>query len=359
LAAAAACGTIANMEADMTVTNQGSEYSAGTVDHGARDTELFASGKKSGHGTIAWLPAPSYDIPDPPPWQQPGQAAAGRPPVIALLDSGVQQHDWLPDPASSTPFLLDAAQEYGWQAPELDDDDPPATGLPGPDYGSHSGHATFIAGLLRLAAPGAQVLSMRVMNNAGKVRESDVAGALNWLADHPKAAGGIDIDIVLMAFGRQADPADKDLDNLRAPIGRLSQRGVRIVASAGNDGAELPVYPAAFAVEPPPADGPKLSVLSVGALATPTERAPYSNSGPWVLEWGNGTNVISIMPLTTKDTGKDEPVTPSDFDPFAAPATGNGYAWWSGTSFAAATAAGLLAAQLPGGQALPEPTAGP
>ena len=162
-----------------------------------------------------------------------------------------------------------------------------------------------------------------------------------------------------MAFGRQADPADKDLDNLRAPIGRLSQRGVRIVASAGNDGAELPVYPAAFAVEPPLADGPKLSVLSVGALATPTERAPYSNSGPWVLEWGNGTNVISIMPLTTKDTGKDEPVTPSDFDPFAAPATGNGYAWWSGTSFAAATAAGLLAAQLPGGQALPEPTAGP
>jgi serine protease len=350
LAAAAACGTIANMEADMTVTHRGPEYRAGTVEGGARDTVLFASGKKSGHGTIAWLPAPSYDMQAPPPWQQPGQPTTGRPPVIALLDSGVQQHDWLPDQASSPPFWLDAAQEYGWRAPELADD-PPAAGLPGENYGSHSGHATFIAGLIRVAAPGAQVLSLRVMNSAGKVRESDVAGALTWLADHAEAGGYV--DIVLMAFGRQADPADHDLDKLRAPLKRLTRHGARIVASAGNDGAELPVYPAAFAAEP------ALSVLSVGALATPTERAPYSNSGPWVTEWQHGTSVISIMPLTTKDTGKDEPATPSDFDPFAAPATGNGYAWWSGTSFSAATAAGLLAAQLPGGQALPEPAAGP
>ena len=41
--------------------------------------------------------------------------------------------------------------------------------------------------------------------------------------------------------------------------------------------------------------------MSVGALATPTERAPYSNSGPWVREGGDGTNMISISPLTTKE----------------------------------------------------------
>lgn len=343
LAAAAADDAIANVEAVMTVTHRGPEYRAGTVEAGARDTELFASGKKSGHGTIAWLPAPSYDMQAPPPWRR----QPARRPVIALLDSGVQQHDWLPDPASSPPFCVDAAQEYGWPAPELHDD-PPAGSLPGENYGSHSGHATFIAGLVRLAAPDAQVLSMRVMNSAGKVSEADVAAALTWLADHAE----VTVDVVLMAFGRQADPADADLGNLRTPIQKLSDRGVRIVASAGNDGSELPVYPAAFAAEP------ALSVLSVGALATPTERAPYSNAGPWVLQWGNGTNVISVMPLTTRDTG-DEQVADSGFDPLAAPATGNGYAWWSGTSFAAATAAGVLAAQLPAGQALPEPATGP
>jgi subtilisin family serine protease len=334
----------------MTVT-----YQAGTVEHNARDTDLFsASGKKSGHGTIAWLPAPPYDMQDSPLWPPTDRPPTGRPPVIALLDSGVQQHDWLPDAASSPPFWLDAAEKkYDWPAPVLDGDDPPATDLRGDNYGSHWGHATFIAGLIRLAAPDAQVLSMRVMNSAGKVREFDVAEALNWLADR----ADVTVDVVLMAFGRQADPGDPDLEHLRAPIRRLSHRGVRIVASAGNDGSDRPVYPAAFAAEPKPADGPKLSVLSVGALATPTERSPYSNYGPWVRKWGKGTNVISIMPLTTKDTGQ-EPRS-GGVDPFATPATGNGYAWWSGTSFAAATAAGVLATKAAAGQALPEPAAGP
>ncbi len=47
----------------MTTNDPDLQFIAGTVEHGARDTELFdASGKKSGHGTIAWLPAPSYDM---------------------------------------------------------------------------------------------------------------------------------------------------------------------------------------------------------------------------------------------------------------------------------------------------------
>ena len=96
-----------------------------------------------------------------------------------------------------------------------------------------------------------------------------------------------------MAFGRQADPGDKDLDDLRAAVLRLSR--VPIVASAGNDGSDRTVYPAALAAE----DGSP--VVSVGALAAPTERAPYSNYGPWVREWRNGTNVISISSLTTAD----------------------------------------------------------
>ena len=98
-------------------------------------------------------------------------------------------------------------------------------------------------------------------------------------------------------------------------------------------------------------------MVSVGALATPTERAPYSNSGPWVTEWGNGTNIISIMPLTTTSAGQERQAPRSGSGP--APDPGDGYAWWNGTSFAAATAAGMLAAQVPTGQALPEPATGP
>jgi len=316
------------------------QYSAGTVEHNARKIDqLFAAdGKKSGHGTIAWLPAPAYAMVKGRPWAPPT-----KPQVIALLDTGVRAHPWLPGPDQHS-FVLQA-EEYGWQSPIPKDDS-----VQTDDYHSHWGHATFIAGLIRLAAPAAQVLSMRVMNSQGKVSEDHVAEALNWLADNLKLPGLGRVDIVLMAFGRQEDPGNKDLDKLRTPIGKLTSSGVRIVASAGNDAAELPVYPAAFAAEP------KLSrsVVSVGALDTPTERASYSNFGPWVTQWGTGTNVISIMPLTTIS---DE----SGFGPAAAgpkPAPGDGYAWWSGTSFAAAAVAGELATGLAVSQPLPEPAAG-
>jgi subtilisin family serine protease len=337
-----AAAAIANVEAVMTETDR--LYTAGTVEHSATRNELFsASGKKSGHGTIAWLPAPSYEMHDSPPWR----GLPGRP-VIALLDSGVQPHEWLPG-GGGQPFVLDA-KDFGWPGPALEN--PPATG----QFGSHWGHATFIAGLIRLTAPDALVLSMRVMNSYGKVSENDAAAALTWLAGKPEIRVGSDyvsVDIVLMAFGRQADPGDDDLEKLRTPIRTLSGLGVRIVASAGNDGAERPVYPAAFAAERELSHKSKRTVVSVGALATPTERAPYSNSGPWVTKWRKGTSILSIMPLTTKSNQDPRP----GFDPIAAPSPGDGFAWWSGTSFAAAVAAGHLAAGLPAYQALPEPAA--
>jgi subtilisin family serine protease len=312
-----------------------SQYRAGTVEDGARETPLFsASGKKSGHGTIAWLSAPDYEMPTPQPWQQ----QSDRRPVIALLDSGVRRHDWLPDPAGSPPFVVDAAQ-HGWSGPVLDDD---------PDD-SHWGHATFIAGLIRLAAPKAQVLSMKVMSSKGNVNESDVVNALNWLAapGHPDVTA----DIVLMAFGRHADPDDTGLDTVKAAISQLTR--VRIVVSAGNHGSERPCFPAAFAADA------SLSVVSVGALASATERAPYSNYGPWVREWRGGTNIISTMPVTTQDIGEQRVTARTSFGPYAVSSTANGYAWWSGTSFAAAIYAGQLAQRMSAAQALPEPGAAP
>lgn len=318
----------------MTTTSPDQEYRAGTVDNDVRDTPLFApEGKKTGHGAIAWLPAPDYEMQVPQSWP-PGP---GRSPVIALLDSGVAGHSWLPGADASPPFVRDAG-DNGWPGPDQDDEPPPAGDDDQLDYGSHLIHATFIAGLIRLGAPRAQVLSVRVMDKMGKANPSDVVKALNWLADN---ADEVHVDIVLMAFGRQADPGDKDLDELRKAVLRLSR--VPIVASAGNDGSDRTVYPAALAAE----DGSP--VVSVGALAAPTERVPYSNYGPWVREWRDGTNVISISSLTTADLDSElgtERIGPGSHTPAT---TGNGYAWWSGTSFSAARYAAELARQMSAG----------
>jgi hypothetical protein len=317
------------------MTSTDRQYSAGTVNDGARDKTLFSSpffglaGKKSGHGAVAWLPAPDYDMPAPRPWPPRGP---GRPPVIALLDSGVaDRHPWLPPSANGTPFV----KEH-W----------PDVGLPGfgpandrgePDLGSHWIHGTFIAGRIRLRAPRAQLVSMRVMNAKGKVNQDDVIGALAWLTSY---AQDNPVDIVLMAFGRPADPGDPDLRDLRKAMAELShvRPHVQFVASAGNEHSQHTVYPAAFA------EHKRLHVASVGAGTKAAERAPYSNYGPWVKEWRNGTNVISLAPLTTANL--TDPARTGQQLPYTVAETGYGYAWWSGTSFAAARYAADLANQL-------------
>ena len=146
---------------------------------------------------------------------------------------------------------------------------------------------------------------------------------------------------------RDQHHADDDLPlrELECALKQLGDQGVKIVASAGNDGHEDPNYPAAFATDP------ELSVVSVGARRSATERAPYSNYGVWVREWGEGTNVISIMPMKAPAHIED-PKMRAEIDV-------NGYAWWSGTSFAAATYAATLAQwtltneMLPAGAARP------
>ena len=112
--------------------------------------------------------------------------------------------------------------------------------------GTHWGHGTFIAGLIRQVAPQARVLSMRVMNSAGLVDDSAVINALTWLHD----TDAVQPDIVLMAFGRRAVADDPTLPDVRRAVHKLIDQGVKVVASAGNDGSDQPVYPAAFAAEP-------------------------------------------------------------------------------------------------------------
>jgi Subtilase family len=333
----------------MTTTSTDRQYSAGTVDDGAEDRPLWAAGKKSGHGAIAWLPAPDYDMDTPDPWPP----EPGRHPVIALLDTGVEAHNWLPDqpddPASAAgdpAFVIDA-EKLGWSGPDLDDLASAAVQEAG--FGSHLIHGTFMAGLIRLNAPNAQIVSMRVMNQLGKVNNDDVVSALTWLA-HPPVR--LHVDIVLMAFGTPADATDSDQIKLNAAM--LGLGGVQFVCSAGNQGSDRTVYPAAFAVDK------QLNVASVGAVAVgaPTERAPYSNYGPWVTKWRNGTNIISLAPLTTKALDDKEADARAGLVPYTVSKTGYGYAWWSGTSFAAALYAAELAKRMSPAAGAPEPAAG-
>jgi subtilisin family serine protease len=188
--------------------------------------------------------------------------------------------------------------------------------------GSHYCHATFIAGLIRIGAPDAQVLPIRVMSDAGAVSETNVIDALTWLM--ARMDSGQVVDVVNMSFGRPKDNGDDDdLPALRGVITRLHQRGVRVVVSAGNGHSSVPNVPGSFAAET------GAPVVSVGAGVGPVEsqRAPFSNYGDWVHAWRVGTDVISINPIPQSDGAL-------------------GFAQWSGTSFSAAIVTGEFAQEV-------------
>ncbi len=241
-------------------------YSVDTVDPDGKTKQspppteqLRAAGLKSGHGTITWTPIEQYEAPQRPPWPP-----AGPPPVVAVLDSGVRQHSWLPPQTSHPSFVV--AEPDGLQVP----DPAPQTGK----FGAYLGHATFLAGLIRLKAPDAQVVSLRLMSNDGKLDSGDVVMALHWLHDEYMDNERHVVDVVLMAFGRPQKPGEADQRRLTRWIDKLGQKGVKFVASAGNDHSHTETFPACLATDPHSA------VVSVALVPQPPTTSPTATTGP-------------------------------------------------------------------------------
>jgi hypothetical protein len=304
------------------------------------DDVLQALGRKQSHGDLGRVPVAVLAAA--PAWRPiAGRGSDTRRPVIALPDTGVERHPWL-DGAPGDPIVIDAG-ERGWlPPPDL------------PDSSIFRGHATFIAGVIRQVAPDCRILSVQVVANDGTVQGADSLRALNWLAAEAES-GDPDrfVDVVCVAYGYtpldQAADADETShrEELRAALERLVQAGVLIVASAGNGGTDAATYPAAFAGEP----ALSAAVISVGATNPDgISYAHYSNFGPWVHYQAVGSGVISAMPsFDGPRTSPDQLFYPAakgvtiDPDNFT-----DGFARWSGTSFSAATIAGLLGQALGG-----------
>jgi subtilisin family serine protease len=154
----------------------------------------------------------------------------------------------------------------------------------------------MIAGIIHKIAPKAQILPVRVMNADGEGSLLDIAKGVDWAV-----ANGA--RIINMSFGgvHKSDALNDALD-------RAEAKGVVLVASAGNDGGELKQFPAA---------GGK-GTLAVGAVESNNVKAPYSNYGSFVRVVAPGTSIRS--------TNWDD-----------------GYANWSGTSFATPFVSGQAA----------------
>jgi len=196
------------------------------------------------------------------------------------------------------------------------------------------------------------------MPSDGAVAESDLLDALKLLLirqNLAQAAGdsrGV-IDVVSLSLGYYHEqPEDVTFDpQLLQPLRALSECGVAVVASVGNDATTRLMFPAAFTPFPggqiATFDPSCVPLISVGALNPDQSIALFSNAGPWVRCHRPGAALVSTFPVTfnaaaepsyrvrVPGDGVRETIDPDDFR--------SGFGTWSGTSFAAPILAGELA----------------
>lgn len=186
----------------------------------------------------------------------------GRGVLTAVLDTGI---------TASHEALAGCVVPGGWDFVS-DDPDPSEEALGADEDGDGvvdegAGHGTMVAGILHLAAPDAQILPIRVLDDEGRGRVFDVAKGIHYAVDH--GAKVINLSLGLT----------QHTSIIQEEILYASQHSVAIVAAAGNLGVpEPPYYPA---VDP--------QTMSIAALDSSDVKAEFSNwhrsvdiSGPGV-----------------------------------------------------------------------------
>jgi subtilisin family serine protease len=287
--------------------------------------------------------------------------------VVAVLDTGCYPHFWF-DGVVNTKTKLDK-HPIGLTDPRTD---PELHGdLTGPFDGSVdriAGHGTFITGLVHQACPDAEILAWRGIPATEPMIESKWLNTLAQIAELARRhrhneKDGYPIDVLSLSMGYyHENAADAMVDAILGKIlDELSRNGVVVVASAGNDSTDRPSYPAAFTPwtddnGPVKARRGVVPVVSVGALNPNRTDALFTNGGPWVTCYAPGASVMSTMPpfvgglqpiaRTIVEGRVRESIDPDDYRGSIDRHHRGGFGLWSGTSFAAPTVAGAVAAVL-------------
>jgi Subtilase family len=279
-------------------------------------------------------------------------------PIVSRL-AGVTYGEWL-SPALSFTGVPEWRWEPGEEAPAgvADPRDQNTDGL----LDAVAGHANFVAGVVAQGCPEARIsvesfdatfIDDDGVDNPSFVTEAAVARAI-W--DH-RAAPVINVGYAFPTLPSGPITAEEiesgELGGppswtLQAVLEGFDQRSHYIVAPAGNHSCCVPEYPAAFWPTFP-------NVVGVGSVDASDDRSTFSDFGPWVRCCTYGENVAStfIDGWVCKPTEEPEP----DGTPGAGtrpPKTFEGWAAWSGTSFAAPKVAAALAKRHAAGQSLPD-----
>jgi thermitase len=166
------------------------------------------------------------------------------------------------------------------------------------------GHGTHVAGIIAAknddvgivgVAPGCQLLNAKVADDVGRCRASSLAEGIIWAVNNDAKVINISLEI------KEPSP------QLEEAINYAWSHGSVIIAAAGNDGNESPVYPAYYK-----------NCVAVAAINQDGNLAPLSNYGDWVDVAAPGFDIYSTLP-------------------------NDDYGYKTGTSFATAYVSGMAA----------------
>jgi subtilase family protein len=180
------------------------------------------------------------------------------------------------------------------------------------DLDHEAGHGTFIAGVIADIAPGAKIIARQVLESDGFGDEAKIAQTISDVV-------ALAPDVINLSLGAYTH-GNLPPVGLANALRQVDRTKTVVVAAAGNAGRDVPFWPAALK-----------QVWSVAAVDDDGMRACFSNFGHWVDCGMKGVDIKSCFP--DWNGGGPGPFT-------------NGWAMWSGTSFAAPRLAGLIAREM-------------
>ena len=149
------------------------------------------------------------------------------------------------------------------------------------------GHGTMVMGIIHLVAPTAQLLPLKAFKSDGTANLSDILRAIYYAVQQGNA------NVINMSFDTKTSSTE-----LKNALDYANQLGLTCVASAGNDGAQETVYPAALQSD-------VIGVASVGSTtSTDSTRSSFSNYGNsivWVA--APGEQIVTTYPYSTYAAG--------------------------------------------------------
>ena len=102
------------------------------------------------------------------------------------------------------------------------------------DLPSGFGHGTMVAGIVRMVAPAAEILPLRVFDADGKATIADIIEAIYWARDNGAT-------VINMSFS-----TDGQSNELLKALKQVKKKKIMTVSSTGNDGSAALTYPAAY-----------------------------------------------------------------------------------------------------------------